>query len=73
MEIEGTVTIGLTIEKNGKLKKVSIVSSSGSKILDRAAIKTAKKCNFPPFPPELLKEKIEFKVKLIYRLLETAE
>lgn len=73
MEIEGTVTIGLTIEKNGKLKKVSIVSSSGSKILDRAAIKTTKKCNFPPFPPELSKEKIEFKVKLIYRLLETAE
>jgi len=73
MEIEGTVTIGLTIEKNGKLKKVSIVSSSGSKILDRAAIKTAKKCNFPPFPPELSKEKVEFKVKLIYRLLETAE
>lgn len=47
-EIEGTVVVGLTISVNGTVESVWINSSSGSDILDQAALKAVAKWRFVP-------------------------
>ncbi len=49
MGIEGKVKLKIVIGKGGELLSVSVLSSD-SEILKRAAVKTLKKCHFPPPP-----------------------
>ena len=49
MGIEGKVKLKIVIGKCGELLSVSVLSSD-SEILKRAAVKTLKKCHFPPPP-----------------------
>ena len=49
MGIEGKVKLKIVIGKGGELLSVSVLSSD-SEILKKAAIKTIKKCHFPPPP-----------------------
>ena len=46
--IEGTTTIKALIGKNGKAEKVEVAKSSGSKMLDDAAVEAAKQSTFSP-------------------------
>ena len=66
--IEGKVVVRIVVDREGKLKEVSVVKSSGNKILDRAALKLIKKCNFPPLPPEYQKEVFDVEVPIRYEL-----
>ncbi|MBU0984194.1 MAG: energy transducer TonB [candidate division Zixibacteria bacterium] len=48
MGVEGTVWIKTLVGKNGKAKKSIVAKSSGSKVLDDAALKAAAKNRFNP-------------------------
>jgi len=49
MGIEGRVKLKIVIGKEGELLSVSVLSSD-SPVLKKAAVKTLKKCHFPPPP-----------------------
>ena len=66
--IEGKVVVRIVVDREGKLKEVSVAKSSGNKILDRAALKLIKKCDFPPLPPEYQKEVFDVEVPIRYEL-----
>ncbi|ORU90507.1 MAG: hypothetical protein A6F71_05970 [Cycloclasticus sp. symbiont of Poecilosclerida sp. M] len=46
--IEGTVILEFTLLNNGSVKRVFIIESSGSSLLDKSALKTFKLWRFPP-------------------------
>jgi protein TonB len=66
--IEGKVVVRIVVDRGGKLKEVSVVKSSGNKILDRAALKLIKKCDFPPLPPEYQKGTFDVEIPIRYEL-----
>jgi protein TonB len=66
--MEGKVVVRIVVDRGGKLKEVSVVKSSGNKILDRAALKLIEKCNFPPLPPEYQKGVFDVEVPIRYEL-----
>ncbi|MBF0450443.1 MAG: energy transducer TonB [Candidatus Magnetomorum sp.] len=49
--IEGRVKVGFEIKKGGRVENVQIVSSSGTTLLDQAAINAIKKASPFPVPP----------------------
>ncbi|ORU94184.1 MAG: energy transducer TonB [Cycloclasticus sp. symbiont of Bathymodiolus heckerae] len=62
---EGIVVLEITIGNNGHVNRASVVQSSGSSALDRAAIKTIKTWKFPASQFNSLssfKQKIEFRL-----------
>ncbi len=46
--VEGTVIVKVEVDKKGTPSKVEIFQSSGSDMLDNAALRAAKKCKFSP-------------------------
>lgn len=67
--IEGIVEVKFSITKFGKIKEVNMISSSGYKILDDAAILTVKRASpFQSIPKELEKEELNIKVKIVFKL-----
>jgi len=63
MGIEGRVKLKIVIGKGGELLSVSVLSSDSS-VLKRTAVKTLKKCHFPPPPGG----KFETELTIRYRL-----
>ena len=67
--IEGRSEVKLTILKDGQLEKVEVIDSSGSEILDNAALESVRNAvPFPPIPPDLRKDKIEMSIYLIFKI-----
>jgi len=66
--IQGDVIIKFTLNKYGKLIETKIIESP-SDILSQAALITIRRCEFPPFPPDLKYDRISFIVKLKYQIL----
>jgi protein TonB len=66
--IEGTVGISFEIETNGELVSVSVNHSSGSSILDNAAISLVNKIR--PFENITIKRKLALRVNIEYKLTE---
>jgi len=65
----GTTTLWFTLLPNGMVDQSSITSTSGHKILDRAAITMLQRsAPFPPFPIELQKKYLEFIISVEFRL-----
>jgi TonB family protein len=65
----GTATLWFTLLPNGMVDQSSITSTSGHKILDRAAITMLQRsAPFPPFPIELQKKYLEFIISVEFRL-----
>lgn len=63
--IEGSVLMSLRVAMNGELESVSIVEGSGSRVLDSAALRLARRV----FPIQgELQEGLETKVSIVYRL-----
>lgn len=63
----GLVMLRITIDPSGELVSSEVVSSSGFKILDDAAIKTIKRASpFPPMPEAAGSEPLVFKVPFKY-------
>lgn len=46
--LAGTVVLLLNIDEEGRLAESEIISSSGHKLLDKAALRAAEKCTFMP-------------------------
>lgn len=59
----GTVLVGFTLDKQGAILTHSIVQSSGSKLLDDAAIASLERAApFPPLPGEVTSSSLELQV-----------
>lgn len=55
--LSGEVTLEVTIKPNGTIHGISVLQSSGYKLLDNVAIRSAKlAAPFAPFPPEIRRE-----------------
>ncbi|HQF31812.1 MAG TPA: energy transducer TonB, partial [Hyphomicrobiales bacterium] len=61
----GTVTVRFTVTASGSVSSASVVQSSGSRNLDRAAIVAVKR-GFPPIPPGLPRQ-ITFTLPIRFR------
>lgn len=67
--VEGRTGVKITILKDGRLKKVEVVKSSGRKILDRAAVQSVRDAApFPPIPEKLRKDEIEMSITLVFKI-----
>lgn len=55
--LSGEVTLEVTIKPNGAISDITVLQSSGHKLLDNLAIRSAKlAAPFTPFPPEIRRE-----------------
>lgn len=72
LDMSGTVEVAYVINREGRLIHVKIVASSGSKILDRAALQAVRAAVFPPMPEDAWRgdTQKQFKTKLVYSLTE---
>jgi len=50
---QGTVLLRFTVTRDGRVLTVSLVQSSGSPVLDRAALRLLRDARLPPFPPDM--------------------
>lgn len=67
--IQGVVALMFTIASGGQVEACWISRSSGQDLLDDAARDTLRRVgNFPPFPPELNRQKLTIEVPLAFRL-----
>jgi len=67
--IEGKSGIKMTILKDGKLESVEITESSGSEILDDAALQSVRSAlPFPSIPDSVSKDKVEVSLYLVFKI-----
>ncbi len=67
--IEGKVLISFVVLRDGSVKELKILKSSGSSSLDRAARKAIiDSVPFPAFPPELKKSSLKLKLYIVFKL-----
>lgn len=65
--LKGTVKLRLRIKADGQLEEAYVIGSSGSELLDSAAIKTIKKLTpFPSFPFSIDKQEITIDIPIVY-------
>ena len=66
---EGRCVLSFTLDRDGALKRVAVVTSSSSRFLDNASLAAVSAVGrFPVFPPELRAEQETFGVTLSFRL-----
>lgn len=67
--LEGTVTVSFVVQANGAINNVKLVRSSGSRILDKAAIRSVQRASGQlPFSKGINRKQWRFTLPLIYRL-----
>ena len=67
--IEGTVVIRSTLTRDGLLRQCNISRTSGSKLLDNAALRAVQTVErFPPVPTELQGNELVFELPISFRL-----
>ena len=67
--IEGENRIRLVIARDGTVLEASMVSSSGSSILDRETERLIERVRkFPPFPDEMTEQQVVWTVPVAYQL-----
>ena len=70
--IEGRSGVKMIILKDGQLEKVEIVDSSGSQVLDNAALQSIQNAApFPPIPKDVKQSKIEVSIYLVFKIART--
>lgn len=71
--IQGTVKILFVIERDGKLKDVRILETSGFPVLDREAVRAIiAAAPFGPFPPDWTEKELRIRARFIYHLFSRA-
>lgn len=66
---EGKVKVEFIVEKNGRVKNIKVISSSGYKILDNAAMDAVKKSSpFLNISAEIERESLNMKLAIIFKL-----
>lgn len=67
--MEGTVIVSCVLARDGFIRQSGIVRSSGSSLLDNAAVRAVRRVGqFPPVPPQLQGEEFAFEVPITFRL-----
>lgn len=67
--IEGSVHLNFAVLSNGLSKDIKIVTSSGSKILDREAVSTIQRANpFPPIPSQINQDVVAMELSIAFVL-----
>jgi protein TonB len=68
--IEGAVLVRCVLERTGALKSSGVSKSSGSVLLDNAALRAVLSVGrFPPLPPELPGPELVLDIPITFRLL----
>jgi periplasmic protein TonB len=68
--IEGTVVIQGKLARDGALRQCAVAKSSGSGLLDNAALRAVRSVGrFPPLPPEILGIELVFELPVSFQLL----
>lgn len=70
LDMSGDVEISYVINRQGKLISVKVTTTSGSAVLDKAAVQAVRTAIFPVMPSDAWREKMlmKFKTKLVYSL-----
>jgi TonB family protein len=69
---QGVLTMTFTILRNGRLKEARLVKSSGSRILDQAALEAVRDgADYPPMPATWDDEELTILANFEYRLIGT--
>jgi protein TonB len=70
LDMSGTVEVAYILNRQGKLVSVSIVKTSGSDILDKAALQAVRSALFPPIPADAWRgdSQKQFRTSLVYSL-----
>lgn len=69
--VEGTVVLLLRIDREGAITKSQVAESSGSRVLDRHALKIARRAApFGPVPAQLEDEDLVFEIPVDFVLSE---
>ncbi len=65
----GKTVVCFTINKDGSLANVAIVSHADSKVLDEAALRIVEKASshFPPVPDSLMKNQVSYVVPILFK------
>ncbi|MBN2298740.1 MAG: energy transducer TonB, partial [Deltaproteobacteria bacterium] len=63
--IEGTVYIRFVLDAKGTVSDISVEKTSGYTLLDKASVKTIRRCIFPPPPDNFLTLSIPITFKLV--------
>jgi protein TonB len=67
--VEGTSVIRFVLARSGRMKNAVILRSSGSGLLDNAALRAVREVGgFPPLPPEINGQEVPFDVPITFRL-----
>ena len=66
--LEGTSYVGFTLCKDGSIKNVVLIKSSGHKILDKASLKLLKKIrSYKPIPKTVSRVSLNLKIPIKYK------
>lgn len=70
LDMSGTVEVAYTLNRQGQLVGVQIVKSSGSDILDKAALQAVRSALFPTIPEDAWRgdAQKQFRTSLVYSL-----
>lgn len=67
--IEGTCKVSFTVSSNGSIRGITLARSSGTTILDQAAIQTIQRIGqAPPFPADIDRQRWKFVIPLAYNI-----
>jgi len=67
--IDGISTVTFTVSRNGNISRIALARSSGTTILDQAAIQTIQRIGqAPPFPADIDRKKWKFEIPLTYNI-----
>ncbi|MEP0456203.1 MAG: energy transducer TonB, partial [Roseibium sp.] len=62
------VHVSFSVDSSGRASRIRVSRSSGSSILDKAAIETVRRASpFPKIPPEAQRKRWAFTVPLAFR------
>jgi len=65
---QGRATVRFTVDRDGQLQDVSILTSTGSAILDEAIDHMLHDAHVPPFPPAMGQTTVTVTVQIRYAL-----
>lgn len=65
--MRGTVRIGFTVARTGEVSEARVLTSSGRRVLDEAALSAVRAAKFPAPPPALANANLSYEVPYIFR------
>ena len=65
---QGNVAVRFTVDRSGRVLEATIVSASGSSLLDEAALRLLRQAAFPPFPAVMTQAQVTVTTSIRYSL-----